>query len=84
MQIYTYIYIYIYIYIYTHKYISIYIHMFICVYKHIYAELEIGRFTSPNANHFWGICESLLLMDAQKTFFLSSPLFRKVLCNKGQ
>ena len=40
----------------------IYVHIHMCTYIH--TGLEIGGFASPNANHFWGKCESLWQNDS--------------------
>ena len=34
----------------------------------MYTGLEIGGIASPNANHFWGNCESLWLSNSPKFF----------------
>ena len=34
-------------------------HTYINTYIYIHTGLEIGDIASPNANHFWGDCESL-------------------------
>ena len=39
-----------------------------------HSELEIGEFASPNANHFWGNCESLWPTDLQ-FFFVTANQF---------
>ena len=35
---------------------------------YIYTGLEIGGIASPNANHFWGNCESLWQSDSSNFF----------------
>ena len=37
-------------------------------YTYTYIGLEIGGITSPNANHFWGNCESLWQSDSLNFF----------------
>ena len=58
-----------YIHTYVHTYIYTYIHTFIHSYIHTYivtyTGLEIGGFASPNANLFWGNCESHWPTDSQ-------------------
>ena len=38
-------------------------YVYVYIYASIYIRLEIGGFASPNANHFWGNCESLWQSD---------------------
>ena len=42
-----------------------------------YTGLEIGGFASPNANHFWGKCESFCPTDSQY-FWITANQFRPI------
>ena len=43
----------------------------------IYSGLELGGYASPNANYFWGKCESLWPTDSQY-FWVTSNQFKPI------
>ena len=55
-------------------------YIYIYIYTYLYTGLEIGRFALPNANHFWGKCESLWPTDSQY-FWVTANKFRPIANN---
>ena len=50
-------------------------YIYVYIYMYIYTGLEIGGIASPNANHFWGNCESLRQSDSPNFFGTANPFW---------
>ena len=66
------------------KYVCMYVCMYVCIYVCMYVCMYVcihvcrvgnkGGLASQNANHFWGICESLWPIDSQFFWVIANHL----------